>query len=695
MFNQDNILETPIQYMKGVGTYLAKRFNTLNIKTVFDILYFFPRTYDDFRNITSINQVEHSKTHIISGRIISVRSSQKNKKIHVIKAQLKDSTGQIESIWFNQKFLIKSLKVDSELIIKGKIEWDHYAHTLSIKPMETIVIKSDSNRKDIMGKILPIYSLTTGFTQQRMRAIIQGIFKRYKTYIPDPYPTQFRETEQLMSRRDALYNLHYPSNTSLFKKAQERVIFDEFMLLQLPFMLRKQQQTKYSNHHHLKIDGDILHKYMETLPYTLTQAQKKTIEEVKIDIRSQYTMNRLLQGDVGSGKTDVAIITLLFAIDSEKKGALLVPTEVLAQQHYEKLRSRLKNLGITVVLIKGKMNKKEKENLLIILDGDDPLIVIGTHALIDSKVKIKNVAVTIIDEQHRFGVFQRKKLVAKGKEMPHCLFMTATPIPRTLTLTVYGDLSKSIIDEMPAGRIPIKTYFTKPNRAGKVYQFCKDKINNKEQIFMVYPLVEESETLDLESAIKGYEQITKFFSESQVGLIHGRLKPQEKAAVMEKFKNQEIDILVATTVIEVGVDIPNATTMVIHNGERYGLSQLHQLRGRVGRGGRRSECFLIADPKTESSKKRIKAMLETTDGFKLAEYDLMIRGPGDMLGTRQSGDMALMMGDLVRDKEIYIKAENAARNIIEKDPLLVHDNHNGIRNEIEKIQGNLYRSPLN
>jgi len=438
----------------------------------------------------------------------------------------------------------------------------------------------------------------------------------------------------------------------------------------------------------------LISRYYQLLPYTLTNAQARVIEEIMADLKKPVAMNRLIQGDVGSGKTDVAIVTLLAAIEAGKNGVLMAPTEILATQHYLKIKELLDSLGIPCTLLKGKMKKQEKQAALDIIEATDPCIIIGTHSLIEHYVALSNCGVIIIDEQHRFGVMQRIKLQDKAHN-PHCLFMTATPIPRSYMLTCFGDLDKSIIDELPPGRIRPKTSLVSEEFLPQVYQQCAKRLQLGEQLYIVYPLVEESEKVDLKSAVEGFESIKIIFKDYTVALIHGRMKPEEKKSIMHDFKENKAQILVSTTVIEVGVDIPNATIMMIQDADRFGLSQLHQLRGRIGRGGKPSFCFLVSKSNSEQAKKRFKAITDTSDGFKIAEYDLEIRGPGDILGTRQAGIPQFQLADLLRDEQVLLLARKVAKHVLATDPKLESSMYQSLKRQLNSVSDTIIGKHLN
>jgi len=677
MLNQD------IQFVKGVGPYIGKKLNKLGIFTVEDLLYFFPRSYDDRRQLPKINQLKSGQTVTLFVSLISFEERKINPKLSLLKGKVSDATGKLYVVWFNQPFLKKQLSAGQLMVLKGKVDVDTYAQALQLKVSETEFIKSHEEIKEFIGRVLPIYGLTHGLTQVQLRRMALSIIKQARLSIRDPLPQHLKSSLNLESLQESIYQLHHPEDPEMFTRSRTRIIFDDFFYYQL------QLAKKYDGHKNtlkttpLMGSSTFVQKYLDSLPYSLTSAQENVLEEISKDLSKTTPMNRLLQGDVGAGKTDVAVVSLLIAIESGKTGALMAPTEILAVQHSIKLRESLSPLGVDVFLLKGKQKASEKKKVLERLSSGDPLIVVGTHALIEDSVDIPNLGLVVIDEQHRFGVLQRQKLQQKASS-PHCLFMTATPIPRSFMLTSFGDLDKSIIGELPPGRIPPKTHFVPESDQVQYRIFLKSQLDEGAQVYVVFPLVEESEKLDLTSAEQGFEEYKSLFPDTSIGLIHGKMKPQEKADVMASFKNNEFQLLIATTVIEVGVDVPNSTVMAIHHAERFGLSQLHQLRGRVGRGRKESHCFLIGDPKSENSKKRIQSMISTTDGFKLAEVDLQIRGPGDMLGTKQAGLPEFKLANLVQDEPILKLARTVAFRVIKDDPQLALPEHKGISDELQK-----------
>jgi ATP-dependent DNA helicase RecG len=673
-----------IQFVKGVGPRIAKSLTKLQINSVRDFLFYIPRFYDDRRSIPQIIDLKIDEIQNCVGFIRHVSENQVKKGFSIIKCLIDDGRTNLIAVWFNQAYVKKTLIAGKRIFIKGRVEINKYSGERQITVTEHEVISKESDFKESVGRVLPIYGLRVGLYQGQMRKIAKEIMTKYLMLLPDPLPYSLIREKGLIDLRIAIRNLHFPESVELYQKARTRVAFDEFFYFQLAISKKRKENKDQIVADKLKTNGGIIKLYIKSLPYELTNAQKRAATEIYIDLQKNSSMNRLLQGDVGSGKTEVAVLTLLAAIESGKNAAIMAPTEVLAQQHYYKFKKSLGALGVEVVLLKGKMKAKEKRAILEDLKTKKPLIVIGTHALIQNDVEIPDLAVTVIDEQHRFGVVQRQTLKKKGQN-PHSLFMTATPIPRSFMLTCYGDLEKSVIDEMPPGRKPPKTVRYSDYNLKQVYEMCRSDLKKGRQLYIVFPLVEESEKIDLKSAQEGWQKIKdNVFPEYNIGLMHGRLKPEEKNKVMDDFKKNKIQVLVATTVIEVGIDVPNASMMVIQHAERFGLSQLHQLRGRVGRGGTVSQCFLITEPKTESGKQRIQAMIDTTDGFKIAEYDLRIRGPGDMLGTRQAGLPDFVVADIIRDEKLLLETRLTADRFLKTDPNLDKKENAALRKIVEE-----------
>jgi ATP-dependent DNA helicase RecG len=685
-----------IQYVKGAGPKIAKFLEKLGIYTVEDFLFFLPRAYDDRRKLPKISQLKLGENQTFISIIRAVSEKKIKGRLSIIKAQLVDDSGaSVAAVWFNQSFMKKRLKIGSKILVKGKFEKSSFSYEPQVNVSECEFIKNQEELKESVGIIVPIYSLVSGLTQYQMRGIAKEIRKNYLPSLKDSMPAYLKKALNLMNLTEAISVLHFPKDLEGYRKARFRVVFEELFVQQLALALRRLKTKKDNCALALKTEGKLVESYLNSLPYKLTKAQARAIEDVRQDVIGTVSMNRLIQGDVGSGKTEVAVMALLFAIEAGYKGAIMAPTEILAEQHYIKFKKFLEPLGVRVLRLKGKMKVKEKREVLKELEESDNLVVVGTHALIQDSVSIPNLALAIIDEQHRFGVLQRMALKQKAGS-PHSLFMTATPIPRSFMLTCYGDLDKTIIDEMPVGRVPSVTKVIKEVQLKQVYEFCKQKVQKGEQIYVVYPLVEESEKLDLKSAEEGWEYLRQVvFSDFKVGILHGRMKSEEKASVMEAFKENKIQILVATTVIEVGIDVPNANTMIIQDAERFGLSQLHQLRGRIGRGQKESFCFLVAKPKNPEAAKRLRAMQETSDGFKIAEYDLNIRGPGEILGTKQSGLPNYKLADLVKDEKILLQARDIAIKLLRQDPDLSRPDNLFLKNKVFKEYGKFYNNKLN
>jgi ATP-dependent DNA helicase RecG len=665
--------------------------NKVGIITIHDFLYYFPRDYDDRRSLPRISDLKIKENVTVMGNVSAISSTGSGRKT-IIKAVLSDKSGQIPLVWFNQPYLKSKLQTGRPVVISGRVEINKYTKYPQLTVSETEIL--EANQAQPEKAILPIYPLSTGLKQTKMRSIAKSILKKYGAMIPETLPVSIKRQGNLIDLHIAVEQLHFPQSEKRYLAARNRIVFDEFFIYQVSLAINQQSKKHVQVATSLICEGDVVRNHLSSLPYTLTAAQQRVIKDIAKDVSQSNAMNRLIQGDVGCGKTDVAIMAMLFAIQSSTNAALMAPTEILAVQHVYKLQNYLDGSGVDVILLKGKMPAKERRESMAKLESGNPYLIVGTHALIQDGVNLPNVGLIVIDEQHRFGVQQRMSLSAKGYS-PHCLFLTATPIPRSLMLTSFGDLDKSIIDELPPGRKPPKTYFVKSRNEKEVLNFCLSTLEKGEQVYIVFPLVEESEKIDLQSAVEGHERLSVFFAQYSVGLLHGKMHPKDKQDVMDAFKAKKTQVLVATTVIEVGVDVPNASVMVIYHAERFGLSQLHQLRGRVGRGGTDASCFLLGDPKTENGKQRIHAMTQTTDGFKIAEFDLKIRGPGDMLGSRQAGLPDFNLGDLVRDEKILLLARGIAQQLVKNDPRLMHENHRGIRHLVLKYYSTYLGKQLN
>jgi len=649
---------------------MAKVLSRLGIKTVEDLLYYFPREYEDRSQVTPIKQLKVGlESALIKGEIIKIEHQQTRNRFSILKLTLADPTGQIRVIFFNQPFLLKLFRRGMKLIVSGKIEVNLYEGGLQLLVRDFEILTGEPTR------IVPLYHLTEKLFPKYLRNIMKQAWDKYSPLLQDKLSARIRSKYKLMDLKGALAALHFPDDLKFIAPARYRIIFEDFFIFELGLLQRK-EEIKEETGIAFKIPEKRLAEFIGDLPYTLTSAQKRVLEEIKEDMRSASPMNRLLQGEVGSGKTIIAALAALIAMHNGYQAAIMAPTEILAQQHYDKISKML--TGFNLKLLTGTTQKKERTQSI-----DKADLIIGTHALIEEKVKFEKLGLTIIDEQHRFGVMQRAQLAQKGYH-PDVLFMTATPIPRSLTLVLYGDLDRSVIDEMPPGRVPVKTYYVSAKKRAGSYEFIRGKIKEGRQVFLVCPLVEESEELDLKAAKLEADRLQKeIFPEFKVGLIHGRMKGEQKDRIMTQFMEGKIDLLVSTTVIEVGIDVPNASVMVVEHAERFGLSQLHQLRGRIGRGSAESFCLLMADPKTEEAKIRLKAMLDLSDGFKIAEVDLKLRGPGEVFGVRQAGIPEFRLGDIVRDEKVLRVAREAAENYIKEDPQGARDLWDSQRKDIK------------
>jgi len=670
-------IETPIEYLKGVGPARAEVLKSeCGIFTFADLLAFFPFRYLDRSKFVRIADIKDDTTFIqFKARILRIQTvgPPRNQRLIIT---VKDDSGEIDLIWFRGlKWMIDKFSTDQEYIVFGKPSIFNGRWNITHPDME---IPSDKPIP-LNETIRPIYSSTEKLKSKRLD--YKGISKLMKTLllnekfnIPENLTPTIIHDFRLMDRQEAFISIHFPGSPELLKKAQTRLKFEELFFLQLRLMKQRYGRiNKRKGHVFLKVGDYVNQFYHHHLTFNLTEAQKRVIREIRNDLGSGRQMNRLLQGDVGSGKTLVALMTMLIALDNGYQACLMAPTEILANQHFNTISSMLSGLKVRVKLLSGSTKSAERKEILTDLHNGELQMLIGTHALIEESVRFQHLGMVVIDEQHRFGVAQRARLWEKNLLSPHILVMTATPIPRTLAMTLYGDLDSSVIDEMPPGRKPVVTRHVFEHDRIKVYDFIRQKIREGRQVFMVYPLIQESETLDLKNLIEGYDHIVSEFPKPQytVGMVHGQMKQQEKDKEMQRFLNGESQILVATTVIEVGVDIPNASVMIIENAERFGLSQLHQLRGRVGRGSDQSYCILMSSNfLSPEAKKRISTMVRTSDGFEIAETDLQLRGPGDIQGTQQSGILNLRIADIVKDEKILKAARNLAADIIREDPVL-------------------------
>jgi ATP-dependent DNA helicase RecG len=685
------MLQTSVKYIYGIGTKRAELLEKeLGIKTYEDLLNHFPFRYIDRSKFYKIKDIRNSNTDIqLTGKIETLEEVGTGRKKRLT-ATLYDETGKIELVWFkNYQWIKEKLKKGVTYIIYGKPVLFNRKFNIAHPEIETV---EERNKKGFI-KLQPVYPSTekltkNGFNTRLWTQIMTDLFNKTGLHFKESLPPKIIKELKLLDKNKALFNIHFPRNLELLQKAQTRLKFEELFYLQLQLLQKNiHRKHKIKGHIFEKIDTFFNRFYHENLSFELTNAQKKVLKEIRKDVRSGVQMNRLLQGDVGSGKTIVAFMSMLMAIDNGYQAALLAPTEILAQQHFNNLFEQAKSLGLNIRLLTGSTRKKERNEIAENLINGNLHILVGTHAILEDVVRFKNLGIAIIDEQHRFGVAQRAKMWKKNKIPPHILVMTATPIPRTLAMTHYGDLDISIIDELPPGRKPVQTIHRYRKDKLKVFEFIKSELDKGRQAYVVFPLIEESETLDYQNLTDNYEKIKKFFTGTKykTGMVHGKMKPGEKETEMLRFKNKETDVLVATTVIEVGVDVPNASIMLIESAERFGLSQLHQLRGRVGRGADQSYCILMTDYKlSEEARIRIETMTATNDGFKIAEVDLKLRGPGNILGTQQSGIMRFRIADIIKDAPLLRTARQYAYQILKDDLQLLKPEHQNVRYFLQK-----------
>jgi ATP-dependent DNA helicase RecG len=676
-------LTDDVQWVRGAGPTLAPLLAKLGLHTVYDLLRHAPRRYEDRTRFETIASARHGSPVVIMGRVLSaenVATSRRN--FTVTKIVIDDGTGLAQLVFFQQPYLQRTF----EKIMKGSGRVTAFGMAKRVGanfPIEMATPEwEDVDQSDglSMNRIVPIYPGTEGLPQKRLRRIVENALEGAAPSLKETLPTEIIEGHRLWARERAFRNLHFPADWRSHEEAKRRLVFEEFFLAQTGLALRRIAAHVETGAPRIQTDRDALRDDLATcLPFELTGAQKRAVADIAGDLSSGQPMGRLLQGDVGSGKTAVALAGILMAVKAGYQVALMAPTEILAQQHERVLHEMLRPVDIRVDLAIGSLPQRKKDILHAALASGVSRVVVGTHALIQDAIEFQHLGLVIVDEQHRFGVLQREALRAKGLK-PHMLVMTATPIPRTLVMTLYGDLDVSVLDELPPGRKPIKTHWKRSSERFGVYAGVKKLLREGRQAYIVCPLVEESEKLQAKAAKELAVQVsTELLPEFRIGLLHGQMKSAEKESVMIAFKAGEIDALVCTTVVEVGIDVPNACVMVVENAERFGLAQLHQLRGRVGRGEHPSFCVLIGDPKTEDGEGRLSAMVETTDGFKIAEEDLRLRGPGEYLGTRQSGLPDFRFGNLIEDRSIMEAAREAAQKLVASDPSLKLPQHQALR----------------
>lgn len=687
----NNLLETPIEYLKGVGPARGELLRKeLGIHKYGDLINLFPNRYIDRTRYYKIHELLNSNSEVqVVGKVINLKSV--GEKRTRLVATFTDGTGEMELVWFQgQKWIRENLKINVPYVVFGKASAFNGVFNMAHPEMELLT----EHEQSLRSAMQPIYPSTEkliqrGITNKVVNKIMQQLFIETQALFSEPLPAHLVNELQLIPKNAALFNIHFPKSQDLLARAQFRLKFEELFFIQLQLITKNIiRKHKIKGHAFDKVGTYFNDFYNNHLPFDLTGAQKRVLKEIRHDMGQAAQMNRLLQGDVGSGKTIVAMMSMLLALDNGFQACLMAPTEILANQHFLGLSELATPLGINIKILTGSTKTSERKIIHEQLESGELHIIIGTHALLEDKVQFKNLGLAIIDEQHRFGVEQRSKLWHKNEIPPHVLVMTATPIPRTLAMSLYGDLDISVIDELPPGRKPIQTVHRYDSNRLKVWAFLREEIAKGRQIYIVYPLIQESEKMDYKDLMDGYESISRDFPLPQysVSIVHGKMKPAEKDSEMERFSKGKTNIMVATTVIEVGVNVPNASVMIIESAERFGLSQLHQLRGRVGRGAEQSYCILMTGQKlSNDSKIRMETMCRTNDGFEISEVDLKLRGPGDIMGTQQSGVLNLQIADLVKDRDILQLARQYAIKILKDDAALAKPEHTALRNAFLEI----------
>jgi ATP-dependent DNA helicase RecG len=692
-------LDDALQYIKGVGPKRTLLLAKLGLKNIEDCLFFLPFRYEDRTLVKKIADLIPGERVTLTGEVVVSETQRIGRRKKIMEIQIEDGTGTISAKWFRfrELYMTEKYPVGSKVILSGKPEVSRYqGGGLEVIHPDMEVISAKENETPEIGKFIPVYHSTDGLHMKTLRAILNRVVETHAPLVAEILPDAVIRRHKFPSRSQALHQVHQPTNDLPIKDldrfrtpAQTRLIFEEFFLIQVGLAFKKRLLPKsVKAGRAFKTRGPLIGKFMKLLKFELTQAQKRILREIMDDLEQDKPMNRLIQGDVGSGKTVAALICLLTAVENNTQCALMVPTEILAEQHFLNIQPFCQQLGVSIELVTSALPAKEKKLIHQRIQDGDIQIVVGTHALIQKSIEFKNLGLAVIDEQHRFGVLQREAIGKKGGH-PHILVMTATPIPRSLALTLYGEMDVSLLDEFPPGRQPIATkIFFEPKR-DQAYAVLREETDKGRQAFVVCPLIEESETLDLKTAIEVQEYLqNQLFPDLTISLIHGKMKKEERQKIMAEFLVKKIDVLVATTVIEVGIDVPNATVMIIEHAERFGLSQLHQLRGRVGRGRYASQCLLIAYPSVSGDgKARLDAIEKSNDGFVIAEQDLKIRGPGDFMGTRQSGMPILRVANLIRDIKILESARKEAFQLLDRDPELKLPEHQNLKQALKSYLG--------
>ena len=661
------MLQTPVRYLKGVGPKKGEDLSRLGIRTAGDMLYYMPFRYEDRSRFVQIKELKDGQFHTVKGEVFSVATRRTRSALPVFQAAIKDGTGVIHAVWFNQPYLKDYFRRGQNVVLYGKVA--RYDKLQFINPEYEIL--KDGERDSIhIGRIVPVYALAGQLTQKYLRGLIFSALSVYASSLKEVLPTRVIARQRLVDIKFAVRNIHFPTSFENLERAYRRIVLEEFFMLQLKLAVRRSLMKSAPGGIAHNVDSAITEAFKRSLPFELTAGQKRAIADIEKDMASSRPMNRLLEGDVGSGKTVVAAYALVLTVRNGLQGVVMAPTEVLARQHFMSLGRMLMPLGINVALLVGGSDKKSRERIYSEISSGAADVVVGTHAVIQGPVSFRRPGLIVVDEQHKFGVGQRSALTGKGGRA-HNLVMTATPIPRTLALTVYGDLDISVIRQLPEGRKPIVTYWVEKGRRGKVYDFMREELGKGRQAYVVCPTIDKGQGAE-EMFLKLKSEV---FQEYDVALLHGRMFSRQKDDIMGRFKKGSIDVLVSTVVIEVGIDVANATVMLIEDADRFGLAQLHQLRGRVGRGSHESYCILIADPETEEARRRLEAIEGTIDGFEIAEADLNLRGPGEFFGTRQHGLPEIRYGDILKDQQIMESARAEAFGLIAEDPDLKEENH--------------------
>lgn len=672
-------LQQPVQYVRGVGPRLAQAFARLGIHTVEDLLYHVPRRYEDRSETKSLYSAAHGETATFHVRVVRLREPQLRSQKKLTEVYVTDGTAvAVAKVW-GRRHLDRILVPGTEIVLWGRVRRAWGQISIEAPEFERAAEEDETLHT---GRVVPVHPATEQLSPRVVRRAVAAAVEGFALRAPEPIPPSVRARYGLLPVAEALRRVHFPDTLEEGEHARRTLAFGELLELELALLLRRRGVVTSTKPHRYQEDSGVLEAFVGNLPFPLTGAQKRVMEQIRREMHSPHPMNRLLQGDVGSGKTVVAAAAVVVCAAGGHQAAMMAPTEILAEQHYLTFRRFLEPVGVRVVLLTGEMRKAERELVLAEVARGEADLVVGTHALLQEDVVFDRLALVVVDEQHKFGVAQRAALRAKGRE-PDVLVMTATPIPRTLALTLYGDLDISVLDELPPGRQRVRTYHRFPEQRDRVYEFVRREVLSGRQAYVVCPLVEESDKLDASAAVELYERVrTREFPDLRVGLLHGRMPVGDKDAVMEAFRQGEIQVLVATPVIEVGVDVPNATVMVVEDADRFGLAQLHQLRGRVGRSSHRAYCILISALPTEEARRRIQALVETHDGFRIAQVDLELRGPGEFFGTRQHGLPDFRVADPVADVALLEQAREAAAWILEQDPLLQRPEHRVLRERL-------------